>query len=251
MDRSEAVLDVSLYHALIRPWGVDEVPHFFRGRPAPCDRAEIDTRSDKTRPRRPARARAWLPSERSGRARSTHSSAVKTASGAGAFTPDLLNSVWCCGPHCPPSLLDGFPALGLLHGLRHAPRPSAGLGPCRAATQQPCAHGTLPTFTTTDGSLAQCDRGLVRADVRVRVQCPARAQAASQLGQGGRLPGRERCRGPGTPPRHRRRHPRPAGGRRRRRSLRPGRSPSLPRRVPVREGMARAATATTCSTVCG
>src|SRR5664279_2348121 len=31
MDLPEAVLDVSLYHPLIRTWGMDEEPHFFDG----------------------------------------------------------------------------------------------------------------------------------------------------------------------------------------------------------------------------
>ena len=40
--------------------------------------------------------------------------------------------------------VDGFPALGLLRGLRHAPRPSAGIGPCRAATSGPARTGRFP-----------------------------------------------------------------------------------------------------------
>src|SRR6202142_2760644 len=36
------------------------------------------------------------------------------------------------------------PVPGLLRGLRHAPRPSAGIGPCRAATSSPARAGRFP-----------------------------------------------------------------------------------------------------------
>lgn len=56
--------------------------------------------------------------------------------GAGDFTPDLPNGFSRRGPAVRLRHVDGLPALGLLRGLRHAPRPSAGIGPCRAATRR-------------------------------------------------------------------------------------------------------------------
>ena len=46
-----------------------------------------------------------------------------TGSGAGAFTSDLPNGFSRCGPAVRLRHVNGFPALELLRGLRHAPRP--------------------------------------------------------------------------------------------------------------------------------
>ena len=75
---------------------------------------------------------------------STRSSANFASSGAGVFTPDLPNSVSCHGPAVRLRHVDGFPALGLLRGLRHAQRPSAGIGHSRAATSGRARTGRLP-----------------------------------------------------------------------------------------------------------
>ena len=75
---------------------------------------------------------------------STRSDAAFTSSGAGEFTPDLPNGFCRCGPAVRLGHVDGFPALGLLHGLRHAPRPSAGIGPYRAATSSPARTVRFP-----------------------------------------------------------------------------------------------------------
>ena len=64
--------------------------------------------------------------------------------GASVFTPDLPNAVSCCGPAVRLRHVLGFPQGGLLRGLRRAPRPSAGIGPCRTATSDPARTGRFP-----------------------------------------------------------------------------------------------------------
>jgi hypothetical protein len=59
------------------------------------------------------------------------------SSGAGVFTPDLSNGVSCHGPAVRLHRVPGISRRGILRGLRHAPRPSAGIGPCRTATSGP------------------------------------------------------------------------------------------------------------------
>jgi predicted ATPase len=75
---------------------------------------------------------------------STRSSASFASSGAGDFTPDLPNGFSCRGPAVRLRHVDGLPARRLLRGLRHAPRPSAGIGRCRAATSSPARTGRFP-----------------------------------------------------------------------------------------------------------
>ncbi len=61
---------------------------------------------------------------------STRCSASRAESDASVFTPGLPNGVSCCGPAVRLRHAGGFPALGLLRGLRHAPYASADIAPC-------------------------------------------------------------------------------------------------------------------------
>src|SRR6266542_3587593 len=62
---------------------------------------------------------------------STRSSATLASSGAGVFTSDLPNGFSCCGPAATLPHADGFPVLGVLRRLRHAPGASADIAPDR------------------------------------------------------------------------------------------------------------------------
>jgi len=94
--------------------------------------------------RPPAPPRGRRPGLLPGPAALTRPSANFASSGASVFTPDLPNGFSCRGPAVRLRHVDGFPALGLLRGLRHVPRPSAGIGPSRAATSGPPHAGRFP-----------------------------------------------------------------------------------------------------------
>lgn len=72
---------------------------------------------------------------------STRSCASLASSGADVFTPDLPHGFSNYGPAAALPHVAGFPGLGVLRRLRHAPRASADSAPCPTATAARRARG--------------------------------------------------------------------------------------------------------------